>query len=214
MKKRRILSCITAAVMAICSLPVLSASADEVTYTLGDVDMDGVITGHDSAMVSRYVFRGDITLTAKQLALADVNGDGVLDTADTEAIHANEVYPLGWILSNSNYTDTKRPQVQLMTTAFSAFTLSSRLRAGYTLNLLPLDEAAEQVGDSYTGFCIEDGAVTLSQVQYNLLDEDANGKVEERDAYYFLATHSWWCVGYDMYAGNGNYMLNMWRVCL
>ncbi len=39
-----------AAVLALASLPVLGASAEETTYALGDVDMDGVVTGHDTAM--------------------------------------------------------------------------------------------------------------------------------------------------------------------
>ena len=43
--------------------------------------MDGVVTGHDTAMVSRYVL-GYITLKEEQLKLADVNEDGVVDLTD------------------------------------------------------------------------------------------------------------------------------------
>ena len=52
---RKALYACMAAVLALASLPVLGASAEETTYALGDVGMDGVVTGHDTAMVSRYV---------------------------------------------------------------------------------------------------------------------------------------------------------------
>ena len=44
-----------AAVLTLSALPVCGVNAEEATYALGDVDMDGVVTGHDTAMVSRYV---------------------------------------------------------------------------------------------------------------------------------------------------------------
>ena len=43
---RKTLYACMAAVLALASLPVLGASAEETTYALGDVDMDGVVTGH------------------------------------------------------------------------------------------------------------------------------------------------------------------------
>ena len=55
-------------------------------YVLGDVDMDGVVTGHDTAMVSRYVL-GYITLKEEQLKLADVNEDGVVDLTDVTKLY-------------------------------------------------------------------------------------------------------------------------------
>ena len=65
-------------------------------YVLGDVDMDGVVTGHDTAMVSRYVLDDTYTLTEKQLKLADVNEDGVVDQADADKLYTEmQVYPLG-----------------------------------------------------------------------------------------------------------------------
>ena len=42
-----------AAVLTLSALPVCGVNAEEATYALGDVDMDGVVTGHDTAMVSR-----------------------------------------------------------------------------------------------------------------------------------------------------------------
>ena len=66
------------------------------TYALGDVDMDGVVTGHDTAMVSRYVLDDTYTLTEEQLKLADVNEDGVVDQADADKLYTEmQVYPLG-----------------------------------------------------------------------------------------------------------------------
>ena len=75
-----------AATLALASLPVLGVNAEETTYALGDVDMDGVVTGHDTAMVSRYVLDDTYTLTEEQLKLADVNEDGVLDVSDAVGI--------------------------------------------------------------------------------------------------------------------------------
>ncbi len=54
--------------------------------------MDGVITGHDSALVSRYLMLGDIELTEEQLTLADINEDGTVDQTDADLIHDVEVY--------------------------------------------------------------------------------------------------------------------------
>ena len=57
MKKRKVLSFLTAAVLAVGAVPfsVIHAAAADETYVQGDVDMDGYITGHDAAMVSRYL---------------------------------------------------------------------------------------------------------------------------------------------------------------
>lgn len=53
MKKRKVLSFLTAAVLAVGAVPfsVIHAAAADETYVQGDVDMDGYITGHDAAMV-------------------------------------------------------------------------------------------------------------------------------------------------------------------
>ena len=84
---RKTLYACMAAVLALASLPVLGASAEETTYALGDVDMDGVVTGHDTAMVSRYVLDDTYTLTEEQVKLADVNEDGVVDQADADKLY-------------------------------------------------------------------------------------------------------------------------------
>ena len=90
---KKALAFLTASVMALGSLPFLSVGAE--SFAPGDVDMDGVLTGHDTALVSRHLVRGDNSLSRKQLELADYNGDGVVDQADVEAIHENEVWELG-----------------------------------------------------------------------------------------------------------------------
>lgn len=93
--KKTLCACM-AAVLALASLPVLGASAEETTYALGDVDMDGVVTGHDTAMVSRYVLDDTYTLTEEQLKLADVNEDGVVDQTDADKLYTEmQVYSLG-----------------------------------------------------------------------------------------------------------------------
>ena len=90
---KKALAFLTASVMALGSLPFLSVGAE--SFAPGDVDMDGVLTGHDTALVSRHLTRGDNSLSRKQLELADYNGDGVVDQTDVEAIHENEVWELG-----------------------------------------------------------------------------------------------------------------------
>ncbi len=90
---KKALAFLTASVMALGSLPFLSVGAE--SFAPGDVDMDGVITGHDAALVSRHLIHGDNNLSEEQLKLADYNGDGVVDQTDVEAIHENEVWELG-----------------------------------------------------------------------------------------------------------------------
>ena len=93
---KKTLGACMAAVLALSSLPIFGASAAETTYALGDVDMDGVVTGHDTAMVSRYVLDDTYSLTDEQLQLADVNEDGVVDQADADKLyHEMQVYRLG-----------------------------------------------------------------------------------------------------------------------
>ena len=54
---RKGISAVLAGVMALAALPVSAMSASaEGAYALGDVDMDGFITGHDAAMVTRALY--------------------------------------------------------------------------------------------------------------------------------------------------------------
>ncbi|MGN1224126.1 MAG: dockerin type I domain-containing protein [Ruminococcus sp.] len=92
---KKVISVLAAGVMALSSLSVLGVSAEE-TYALGDVDMDGIVTGHDTAMVSRYVLDDTYTLTEEQLQLADVNGDGEVNQADADILYNDmQEYVLG-----------------------------------------------------------------------------------------------------------------------
>ena len=85
---KKVLAFLTASVMALGSLPFLSVGAE--SFAPGDVDMDGVLTGHDAALVSRHLIHGDNNLSEEQLKLADYNGDGVVDEEDVKAIVADE----------------------------------------------------------------------------------------------------------------------------
>ena len=82
---KKLVSLVTA--LAMMSGMALCASAEGTTFAMGDVDMDGIITGHDTAMVSRYLVEGDITLTEEQLKLADVDGDGEVTQADADKLY-------------------------------------------------------------------------------------------------------------------------------
>lgn len=88
MKKK--MSFIAAVLIAALSIPAGSVSAAE--YVNGDVDMDGKITGRDAAIVSQYADGIlQIELTDEQLRLADMNGDGTVDSADAELIAKEQV---------------------------------------------------------------------------------------------------------------------------
>ncbi|MBQ8688450.1 MAG: dockerin type I repeat-containing protein [Ruminococcus sp.] len=88
---KKMTALLTALVMASASMMHVSADA----YALGDVDMDGIITGHDTAMVSRYLQEEAYTLTEEQLTLADINADGTVDQADADMMYATQEYPMG-----------------------------------------------------------------------------------------------------------------------
>mgnify|MGYP000455976900 CR=1 FL=1 len=88
---KKSLACLAASILAIASLPVSAGAAEFDPFPPGDVDRDTVITGHDAALVSRYVLLGDNRLTDKQLKLADINQDGVVDQTDADLIHQQAV---------------------------------------------------------------------------------------------------------------------------
>ena len=102
---KKSLACLTASILAIASLPVSAGAAEFDPFPLGDVDRDTVITGHDAALVSRYVLLGDNRLTDNQLKLADINQDGVVDQTDADLIHQQAVYLLGDVQLNGNIND-------------------------------------------------------------------------------------------------------------
>ena len=81
---KKTMAFITALVITALSVPVSMANAEG--YAQGDVDMDGMITGRDAAIVSQYddeILK--LELTEEQLLLADMNGDGHITAFDARA---------------------------------------------------------------------------------------------------------------------------------
>lgn len=207
MKTRKVLSFATAAVMALASLPVLSVSAEDVL--LGDVDQDGVITGHDSAMVSRHLYDDTYSLSDEQLALADVNGDGVVDQTDLEWIHENEVYIIGQYDVESDDT-LNRPS---MGGAWLALHLYGCISAGAELDLVQTEALHQFEGnpdaeyEKVRSWVLNGGTVEVSEVQYNVLDSNADGSVDIYDAYNLLLNNSYFYAGASYYPIEGRYDL-------
>ncbi|WP_294366571.1 dockerin type I repeat-containing protein [uncultured Ruminococcus sp.] len=91
---KRTLAAAAGASLLCSSIPMFSVSA--LDGILGDVDGDGVITGHDTALISRYLYDDSFTLTDDQLARADITKDGQVTAEDAIWLHANyEQYALG-----------------------------------------------------------------------------------------------------------------------
>ena len=156
MKIRKGISAVLAGVMALAALPVSAMSASaEGAYALGDVDMDGFITGHDAAMVTHALYVDNEAMTAEQLKLADVNGDGVVDQSDADWIHENQVYELGQIEKKSRMNAT---MIYYQAYCIAADGAGNRGAVSYTL-----EKGADLLED---GFYDE----VLPEVCYNLLD--------------------------------------------
>lgn len=94
MKHKNWIGIAVAAAMAAGSLSAFSVSAENGSF-MGDIDNDGYLTGHDTAMLSRYLLDDAYTLTEDQLSRADITGDGLVDEADVTWMHVNEEYALG-----------------------------------------------------------------------------------------------------------------------
>ncbi len=166
MKNRKVVSILTAAVMAFAAMPlsVMSASAAEGAYALGDVDMDGVLTGHDAAVLSRYLHVDSNAMTAEQLQLADVNGDGTVDQEDLEWIHANQTSPLGVYNDVYGYVSSADAADQLTIAAYEG------------CGKLVIDNDAPAMKDRRFG---DDPRIT--QVEYNRLDVNGDGVIDAKD---------------------------------
>ena len=214
-----------AAVLALASLPVLGASAEETTYALGDVDMDGVVTGHDTAMVSRYVL-GYITLKEEQLKLADVNEDGVVDLTDvTKLYNEKQIYVLGDVdmdgvvtghdtamvsryVLDDTYTLTEE-QLKLADVNEDGVVDQADADKLYTeMQVYPLGDidmsGMAEVGDTsdilvYYAKVSAGQNVELTAVQKNLADVDLNGTVDITDACYNLAGYARAAAGQKAY---------------
>lgn len=194
MKKGKVISFVTAAVMAMASLPVLAASAES-AYQLGDVDMDGVITGHDTAMVSRALYDASFTLTNEQIKLADMDGNGVVDQADLEQLHASEVYMIGDV---QNYG-----RLELMD-AWYALMVDSMARLGTPVTV---DNSSTMLTNKSALEAELLNEYKMNQVSYHLLDADANGTVDVYDAMELMIAFSWQSLGESPYFAEGRYDL-------
>ena len=116
MRKNKLFALLTSGIMAVSALTVISVSADAEEYALGDIDMDGVITEHDATILYRILdeetgviepgYRYSVydnvafkeiakPLSEEQKALADMNGDGIIDYTDADIILEKSEYMLG-----------------------------------------------------------------------------------------------------------------------
>ncbi len=197
MKLRKMVALTATAVLSLTTLSALPAGA--ANGVLGDVDQDGVITGHDSAMVSRYLNVDANALTEEQLALADMNGDGAVDQTDADLIHESEVYAIGEAAPAREREDEHdlalggsiwRPWY-----ALKLYTLS---RAGADVEVVKGDyEALSGMtdrnwygngADAYADWILDQDpdSIAVDEVSYHLLDADADGDVDIADAYLLL----------------------------
>ncbi len=209
MKTRKVLSFAAAAVMALASLPVLSAAAAE-NHIPGDVDMDGVLTGHDTAMVSRYIFEDGYSLTEEQLSIADVDGDGVVDQTDNEWMHTNEVYLMGNLFLEDG-------GVAASISAYCCLMYNTREHLGLSIDIVDEKDLVADVQQTTTealqaktfGFGYYGAEpFVLTPVQYNLMDCNADGVVAFTDAWDLLRASAYYSVGEEPYVGgDGCYML-------
>lgn len=174
MKKRKVLSFLTAAVLAVGAVPfsVIHAVAADETYVQGDVDMDGYITGHDAAMVSRYLNVDPELLSDQQKALADMNGDGVVDQSDADAIFAQKVCGLGVTFQkgerkNPNVTDVYMVRYYSYTSNYRDY----KVVADHSLEKDDIDDIINQL----------ESQQVISLRDFNLMDVNADGVVDEDD---------------------------------
>ena len=177
MKKGKVVSIVTAGIMALAALPALPAGAAEEIYCLGDVDMDHVITGHDAAMVTRYLNVDPHLLTEEQLMLADVNEDGVVDQSDADWIYENQRYSLGDSFKKGR---NSRGLMLDSTTLYFELYYCAREYAGYTHTVV---NSASAVVTTHEKWTENENANIVSKLDYNLMDVDADGDVDIVDIF-------------------------------
>ena len=200
--KKTLCACM-AAVLALASLPVLGASAEETTYALGDVDMDGVVTNDDATMISRYVL-GYITLTEEQLKLADVNEDGVVDLTDvTKLYNEKQIYVLGdvdmdGVVTNDDATMISRYVLGYITLTEEQLKLADVNEDGvvdltdvtklynekqiYVLGDVDMDGVVTGHDTAMVSRYVLDDTYTLTEEQLKLADVNEDGVVDQADA--------------------------------
>ena len=166
MKTRKGIAAVLAGVMALAALPFSALSAGaESAYAPGDVDMDGYITAHDAAVVSRALYVDETALNDEQKQLADVNGDGVVDQTDADWIYEHSEYKLGAV---------NQKEYMSSTTLFYQMYYIARKGAGYHDALLTdgsIPESSAEENEVYHDNCI-------TQVCYNLLDVNGDGVLD------------------------------------
>ncbi len=207
MKKTKVFSFAIAAIMSLTSLPVLSVSAEDTM--IGDVDGDGFVTGHDSAVVSRYIYEDASVLSEEQKAIADINGDGIIDQTDLEWIHENEVWAIGDAFKvgpDTRYSST------YMYGGYVALCVWSRQSAGGDYEILdytPISHPEYKSGciNNYTeddlnmievdNFTTE--STSISRVNLNLCDANGDGVVSVSDAWNLLMISAIQSAGGDIY---------------
>lgn len=203
MKTRKGIAILSAAVMSLCAMPMASVNAADAAVP-GDVDGDGVLTGHDAAIVSRYLLKGDIELTDAQLKIADVNRDDMVDQTDADWIFENKVYGLGGVSEAKGGTGGLKSH-----RCAAAFVISGRMGAGLPVTIRDEMPAAEQMESfSASDWFADDNSTT--QLQYNLLDVDGDGDIKSNDICYLLNMSAFLGAGYDLenvYFKNGQYFL-------
>ena len=201
MRTKKVFGFFTAAVMAVASLPILSVGAADSTVLLGDVDQDGVITGHDSAMVSRYLNVDSTMFTEEQLKLADINEDDVVDQTDADLIHEKEVFCIGEFVKSGavdveaalnalyciSYENAGAPlKVVKKDIPIRVEVRGSLLRMGEEIfingELVDPVKDAEKYQSLYSGLSWTADSGEISELDYNLMDANGDGVITIQDA--------------------------------
>ncbi len=169
--KKKLISMLTAGVMAVAAMPlsVCSVAAADSAYEVGDVDRDGIITGHDAAVVSRYLYVDPDLLDAEQLELADMNGDGVVDQTDADLIYAAKKIAMG---------DVTRKGYEVIDGRSAAYILS--LVQEFVKGNIKVVSTLDGVEENHIGSNWNDHYIT--QVNFNLLDFDGDGVLTNLDS--------------------------------
>ena len=137
----------------------------------------GVITGHDAAMVTRYLNVDPHLLTEEQLMLADVNEDGVVDQSDADWIYENQRYSLGDSFKKGR---NSRGLMLDSTTLYFELYYCAREYAGYTHTVV---NSASAVVTTHEKWTENENANIVSKLDYNLMDVDADGDVDMVDIF-------------------------------
>ena len=194
MKTRKVFSFVTAAVMSLASLPVLAVNAAEVR---GDIDGDGYVTGHDTAVLSRALYTDGIKLEQEQVLAADLDDNGRVDQADLEILHQMEQVPIGGFNStdfpssnSSKHEKIAGHWVDVVPTMFSAYEalfLDCNRATGCEIRVCKDAEYMPPSDLSETAFFYKkDKTVYVKEVVYNVLDANGDGYVNTQDAFNLL----------------------------